>query len=299
MAPGSLYRGEVPRLVVSILTVLLVGGFARFLETVASPLAERYGGILIKIRDADLDPVLQKKVEKARKAKKKVTIDVQVTPQHLKDLEKGVRVLKRGEVKDCSYEEFCAAHDEGIRRSEDVASAVVDGLEFFTKLGNENFDLEPMKYASDSQTSAHASKGVTEETVNVGHPFLDNLRFAFNFAMVFSGITTGMWYVGGRNTIAPMHLEDVLLESLNYLFEGCFKQWIIIPGIWTVVLLDKLRTLGGDSLVSQFLAKMLVIPLATLDSWGIPYYTATQDEGWFVFTTGPHMVSAFPLALPV
>lgn len=143
--------------------------------------------------------------------------------------------------------------------------------------------MNPHQYASDSSSRKGKGSGV-------GQRFIDNLRFALNFAMVFEGITTGYWYLGGRDTMAPMHVEDTLLESFSYLFSGDAKQWIFIPGVWTKPLISKLLTAGGEHLVSLFLGKMLVIPLETLDMWGIPYYSATQEEGWFVLTTGTHMV---------
>ncbi|GAQ89739.1 hypothetical protein KFL_005560170 [Klebsormidium nitens] len=287
MAPGRFYGGEVPRLVVSVLTLISAGGFAKFLETVARPLAERYGAILLKVRDADLEHTLpQRKAGEDEgcavkgQRKKRAKMRMEVTPQHLQPLDKGVRVLQRGEVEQADYDGFCSDHEGRLPGS--AADAVVDGLGFFSELGDPRFALPERKYASDAKT--------TEKGRNVGQPFLDNLRFCFNFAMVHVGITTGMWYAGGRDTLAPMHLEDLLLESLNYLFGGSSKQWIIIPGVWTTVLMAKLRETGGEDSVNQFLGKKLVIPLATLDLWEIPYYTATQEEGWFVFTTGPHMV---------
>ncbi|GAQ93428.1 hypothetical protein KFL_015220010, partial [Klebsormidium nitens] len=285
MAPGRFYGGEVPRLVVSVLTLVSVGGFAKFLETVARPLAEKYGAILIKVRDADLEPTLPQRAKEEDEGctvksqrKKRAKMKLEVTPQHLQPLDKGVRVLQRGDLAGEDYDKFCSDHEGRLQGS--TADAVVDGLGFFSELGDPLFALPD--YASDAKT--------TEKGRNVGQPFLDNLRFCFNFAMVHIGITTGMWYVGGRDTLAPMHLEDLLLESLNYLFGGSSKQWIIIPGVWTTVLMAKLRETGGEDSVNQFLAKKLVIPLATLGLWEIPYFTATQEEGWFVFTTGPHMV---------
>lgn len=62
---------------------------------------------------------------------KKVTLSV--TPQRLSELENGVRILKRGEKRECLVKDFMAQNDQGIRRTDNLASAVVDGLEFFTR----------------------------------------------------------------------------------------------------------------------------------------------------------------------
>lgn len=53
--------GEVPRLVVSVYFIVAFGGFVRFLEKVARPLAEPYGCILLKVNDAELEAELLKK----------------------------------------------------------------------------------------------------------------------------------------------------------------------------------------------------------------------------------------------
>jgi hypothetical protein len=272
-ASSKMYKGEVPRLVVSVYALVLFGGFARFLEKIARPLAEPYGSILLNIRDAELEP-------------EKSGIKLDVTSQHIKLWLQGgepVRVLKRGDMKTMPLKEMQRTYDEGIRLADELAEAVADGLEFYTELGDQKCKPLPTWYASDSV-------GKSGKNASVGQAFLDGLRFACGFAMVFIGITTGLFYTGGRNTVAALHLEDVMLESLNYVFSGNAKQWVVIPGVWTGKLIEEFRRLGGDSLVRLFYEKMLILPLCLLDLWGIPYYSATQEEGWFVLTTGAHMV---------
>lgn len=194
-----------------------------------------------------------------------------------------MRVLKRGAVRSVPLKEMQKTYDEGIQLADELRDAVADGVEFYKSLGDEKFTPSPTWYGSDSV-------GKSGKSSSVGQSFMDALRFACGFAMVFMGITTGLFYIGGRDTVAPMHLEDILLESLNYIFSGNAKQWVVIPGVWTNQLLEHLRRLGGDTLVRLFNQKMLIIPLCILEAWGIPYYSATQEAGWFILTTGPHMV---------
>jgi hypothetical protein len=73
-----------------------------------------------------------------------------------------------------------------------------------------------------------------------------------------------MFYVGYSNTIAAFHTEDAQLESLNYLFEGVAKQWLIIPGLWSAPVLGYFRRMS--LLVDFFNNKKLVLPPGS--AWG-------------------------------
>jgi hypothetical protein len=276
------WGGEVPRIEVSAAAVAMAGGFDRLCNDIFIPLVAPYGGGLLTVTDCVLE-----------KPNPTTQLDLQAQKITFSEEYSQLRFLQKGKVRQESLKHYQEQHDTGLDSAESLAEAIEDGLKFYQKIGEQrggNGLPQATWYASDSEgkTAGTGKKG----SKSVGQLFVDNLRFLFQFAYVLIGITVGMSYVGYRNTIAAFHTENVQLESLNYLFEGDAKQWLILPGLWSATVLGYFRRM---SLLSDFYNKKLVLPTRLLDLLGVTYYTATQLPDWFVITTGFHQAS--PLAL--
>lgn len=271
--------GEVPRVEVSAAAIELADGFDNFCNNVFIPLVAPYGGGLLRLTDCKLEDI-------------NPTTQLNVTAQQLIGCNEdtAIRVLLKGNTRQESFKHYQQQYDEGLARAQSLAEAVTDGLRFYRDIGADGGMAlpDPTWYASDSQ-GTKAGEGKKAGS-SIGQLFIDNLRFLFHFACVLVGITVGMFYVGYRNTIAAFHSEDAGLESLNYLFKGNAKQWVLIPGLWSSSLLNHLQHTAGWALHDMFFNKLLVLPTPFLDALGITYYTATQLQGWFVITTGFHQV---------
>lgn len=270
------WGGEVPRIEISAAAIPLAEGFDRLCNDVVVPLIAPYGGGLLTFTDCKLESI-----------NPSTQLDLQAQKLILDSKHSGLRFLTKGKVRQESLKHYQEQHDTGLDSAESLAEAVEDGLRFYQNIGEQGEGHLPQAtwYASDSEgKTAGAGKKAGK---NVGQLFVDNLRFLFHFAYVLIGITVGMFYVGYRNTIAAFHTEDAQLESLNYLFEGDAKQWLIFPGLWSATVLSYFRRM---SLLNDFFNKKLVLPTRLLDLLGVTYYTATQLPGWFVITTGFHQV---------
>jgi hypothetical protein len=273
------WGGEVPRIEVSYAAVALAGGFDRLCNDVIIPLVAPYGGGLLTFTDCKLQSI-----------NPSTRLELQAQKLTLDKEHNEVRFLTRGKVRHESLMHYQEQHDTGLDSAESLAGAVEDGLNFYQKIGEQGEGQLPQStwYASDllGKTGGEGKQAGK----NVEQLFIDNLRFLFQFAYILVGITVGMFYVGYKNTIAAFHTEDAQLESLNYLFEGDAKQWLIIPGLWSATILGYFRRM---SLLVDFFNKKLVLPTSLLDLLGVTYYTATQLPGWFVVTTGFHQASPF------
>jgi hypothetical protein len=276
------WDGEVPRIEVSAAAIAIAGGFDRLCNDIFILLVAPYGGGLLKFTDCVLE-----------KPNPTTQLDLQAQKLTFSEEYSQLRFLQKGKVRQESLKHYQEQHDTGLDSAKSLAEAVEDGLKFYQKIGEQGggYGLpQATWYASDSEgkIAGTGKKG----SKSVGQLFVENLRFLFQFAYVMIGITVGMFYVGYRNTIAAFHTEDVQLESMNYLFEGDAKQWLILPGLWSSTVLGYFRRM---SLLSDFFNKKLVLPTRLLDLIGVTYYTATQLPGWFVIKTGFHQAS--PLAL--
>jgi hypothetical protein len=271
------WGGEVPRIEVSAAAIALAGGFDRLCNDVVIPLVAPYGGGLLTFTGCKLESI-----------NPSTQLDLQAQKLTLDKEHNELRFLTKGKVRHESLKHYQEQHDTGLDGAESLAEAVDDGLKFYQKIGEQGEGQLPQVtwYASDSlgKTAGEGKKAGR----SVGQHFIDNLRFLFHFAYILVGITVGMFYVGYSNTIAAFHTEDAQLESLNYLFEGDAKQWLIIPGLWSAPVLGYFRRM---SLLVDFFNKKLVLPTSLLDLLGVTYYTATQLPGWFVVTTGFHQAS--------
>ncbi|GAQ93648.1 hypothetical protein KFL_017560010, partial [Klebsormidium nitens] len=221
------WDGEVPRIEVSAAAIAIAGGFDRLCNDIFIPLVAPYGGGLLKFTYCVLE-----------KPNPTTQLDLQAQKITFSEEYSQLRFLQKGKVRQESLKHYQEQHDTGLDSAESLAEAVEDGLKFYQKIGEQGGDYglpQATWYASDSEgkTAGMGKKG----SKSVGHLFVDNLRYLFQFAYVMIGITVGMFYVGYRNTIAAFHTEDVQLESLNYLFEGDAKQWLILNGLWSATVL--------------------------------------------------------------
>jgi hypothetical protein len=272
------WGGEVPRIEVSAAAIAIAGGFDRLCNDIVIPLITPYGGGLLKLTDCVLE-----------KVNPTTQLELQAQKLTFSEEHSQLRFLHKGKVRQESLKHYQEQYDTGLDSAESLAEAVEDGLKFYQKIGEQGGDYglpQATWYASDSE--GKTAKTGKRGSKSVGHLFIDNLRFLFQFAYVLIGITVGMFYVGYRNTVAAFHTEDAQLESLNYLFEGDAKQWLILPGLWSATVLGYFRRM---SLLSVFFNKKLVLPTRLLDLLGVTYYIATQLPGWFVITTGFHQAS--------
>lgn len=284
MAPLSMYRGEAKKIILSRAAVSAFGGLGATIQKVVVPESLETGAAILRIKDADLH-FMTAKDEKV------------VNSMHLDLTGQRVEVSERGGCKVLTLKYEGSRPYEPVRDMMNwrmmgpsvvgrVARRVAEGLQFFMKLGKVA-SLPAQWYATDSDATAKKKS----QRASVGpSSLLDSLKTAWGCKMVIRGISSVLWYLGIKNTLSSLHLEDLFGESFFLLLKGGCKIWICIPARYTEKLLTCLEKEGDRFLVKALFEKELILPLCTLDKMEIPYFSLTQEPGDLVVTSGIHEV---------
>ncbi|EGR33188.1 JmjC domain protein, partial [Ichthyophthirius multifiliis] len=184
-------------------------------------------------------------------------------------------------------------HNDLLRNNEFEYWSIVENPSHFQNVIVEYAaDLPSQKYGS-----AFPKQPTQNDLVNYRHPFnLQNTNYEkdslFQFLKIvqncqISGITNPWVYLGMLFASFCFHVEDIYMQSMNYLHMGSPKTWYAIPGRYK----EEFEKIYQEKYKGVFMKNPNVLnnlnlqlcPLEGLLN-DIPIYRADQKEGEFIFT---------------
>lgn len=131
-----------------------------------------------------------------------------------------------------------------------------------------------------------------------GQPILGAIPSTLTKGTRIEGVTTLMWYIGGRLSCTPFHTESRNLPAVNALIAGADKRWIVVDSRDNPLLVERftayMRKKSKDPVCErELLHKLYVLDTSLLDEWKIRYCIFTQKQGDVVLLRGAawHFVS--------